>query len=113
VTSVRCNMMASRAQPRFSAPLTAMIRARALGLWKLELEGGSYGCGHEHENCGTIFSVNTSGSETVLHSFGAPHDGARPHSGLVNVNSTLYGTTWGGGSKCGRFGCGTVFAFSP
>ncbi|MFY9739189.1 MAG: choice-of-anchor tandem repeat GloVer-containing protein [Candidatus Cybelea sp.] len=93
-------------------PVAGMLDTNGI-LYGTTLEGGSYGCGHENENCGTIFSVNTSGSETVLHSFGAPHDGAMPHSGLVNVNSTLYGTTRGGGSKCGRFGCGTVFAFSP
>lgn len=64
---------------------------------------------------GTIFSITTTGTETVLHSFGAPGDGVFPYGGLINVKGTLYGTTSNGGSvSCGvRYGdihgCGTVF----
>lgn len=70
--------------------------------------GGTY-------NRGTVFSITTTGKETVLHSFGASEDGVLPYGGLLNVNGTLYGTTSNGGSvKCGvRYGdvhgCGTVF----
>ena len=39
-------------------------------------------------------------SEAVLHSFsGGPGDGANPFAGLVDVNGTLYGTTYGGGAS--------------
>jgi uncharacterized repeat protein (TIGR03803 family) len=63
--------------------------------------------------CGTVFSVTTSGKETVLHSFkGADTDGQNPDAGVIYVNGKLYGATTGGG-HC-RFdpskGCGTVFA---
>ena len=54
-------------------------------------------------------------TETVIHSFGGGTDGADPEAGLINVNGTLYGTTYGGGGTgCDQnFGCGTVFALDP
>ncbi len=59
---------------------------------------------------GTIFSITPSGKETVLHSFGSKSgDGEYPYAGLVNVNGTIYGTTYYGGAK----GDGTVFSLSP
>jgi uncharacterized repeat protein (TIGR03803 family) len=74
--------------------------------------GGSVSCGVRYggiHGCGTVFSITTSGQETVLHSFGAPKDGKYPYGGLINVNNTLYGTTTAGGSK----DAGTVFSVSP
>jgi uncharacterized repeat protein (TIGR03803 family) len=64
-------------------------------------------------NQGTIYSmkvlVRGIGVETLLHSFaGYPNDGDRPFAGLVNVNGTLYGTTFGGGSAQ----LGTVYSIS-
>ena len=54
-----------------------------------------------------------SGTETVIHSFGAKGDGSVPSASLLNVNGTLYGTTTAGGSGigslCGSGGCGTVY----
>lgn len=69
--------------------------------------GGRYGYG-------TIFSITTSGTETVLYDFAGGTDGAEPLAGLLGVDGTLYGTTsQGGGTACGGNGCGTVFALSP
>jgi uncharacterized repeat protein (TIGR03803 family) len=49
---------------------------------------------------GTVFAITTSGTETVLHKFaGGPGDGSDPSAGLVNINGTLYGTTWQGGAN--------------
>ncbi len=74
-------------------------------------EEGGANCGAT--GCGTIFSITTSGKETVLHSFGAGTDGVDPLAGLVNVKGTLYGTTWAGGANCtSNGGCGTVFSLS-
>jgi len=56
---------------------------------------------------GTVYSITLSGSETVLHSFGAD-DGGDPEAGLVNVNGTLYGTT----AQNGATGAGTVFSIT-
>lgn len=63
--------------------------------------GGSY-------RYGTVFSITTTGKETVLHNFGSPYDGLNPTSRLLNVNGTLYGTTVAGGTNGG----GTVFSMS-
>lgn len=70
------------------------------------------------KNRGTIFSLTSSGTETLLHSFGGPGDGVFPYGGLIDVKSTLYGVTANGGSiSCGvRYGdvhgCGTVFSIA-
>jgi uncharacterized repeat protein (TIGR03803 family) len=62
-------------------------------------------------NGGTVYSVSTTGSEKVLHSFGLGTDGRVPYAGLIDVNGTLYGTTSSGGSECKNYsGCGTVFS---
>ncbi|HTT83626.1 MAG TPA: choice-of-anchor tandem repeat GloVer-containing protein [Rhizomicrobium sp.] len=64
--------------------------------------GGTHGWG-------TVFSVDAdTGAETVLHSFAAGADGAYPQAGLIDVDSTLYGTTeWGGVHHRG-----TIFALT-
>lgn len=69
--------------------------------------------------CGTLFAIEPdTGAETVVYSFCTqPNclDGAYPDAALINVNGTLYGTTYFGGSgtDCGSTGCGTVFALNP
>jgi uncharacterized repeat protein (TIGR03803 family) len=68
--------------------------------------GGKYCRGSD--GCGTVFSITTSGKETVLHSFGGTGDSGYPKAGLLNVNGTLYGTTAGGGAN----GSGTVFSIT-
>ena len=66
--------------------------------------------------CGTVFRISPgSGSESVLHAFGAARDGSLPVAGLIAVDGTLYGTTQYGGMRtpfCAT-GCGTVFALDP
>jgi len=63
----------------------------------------------------TVFKMDKSGKETVLHSFGMPGtpDGYAPYSGLVrDDNGNLYGTTVSGGNRSctiGLVGCGIVF----
>jgi uncharacterized repeat protein (TIGR03803 family) len=54
---------------------------------------------------GTVFSISTTGTEKVLHSFGSGTDGDYPLASLVDVKGTPYGTTWAGGI----YGGGTVF----
>lgn len=58
---------------------------------------------------GIVFSMTPSGTEKVLHSFGASGDGAYPEASLLNVNGTLYGTTMEGGPDS----YGTVFSITP
>lgn len=61
---------------------------------------------------GTVFSITTSGAEQVLHSFGNGTDGISPTAGLIDVNGTLYGTTFVGGRAIGGFYYGTVFSLT-
>jgi uncharacterized repeat protein (TIGR03803 family) len=59
---------------------------------------------------GTVFSLTGSGTETVLHTFVVDTgDGERPEANLLNVNGTLYGTTYGGGTEGHG---GTVFSIT-
>jgi uncharacterized repeat protein (TIGR03803 family) len=73
------------------------------------LYGTTYGGGAS--GLGTVFSLNRkTGAQRVLHSFGSgSSDGQSPYAGLIDVNGTLYGTTYGGGA----YGDGTVFSITP
>jgi uncharacterized repeat protein (TIGR03803 family) len=72
-------------------------------LYGMTTHGGSNGVG-------TIFTINTSGAGYhIIHHFtGMASDGASPYGSLIISNSTLYGTTSGGGLN----GHGTVFSVS-
>jgi uncharacterized repeat protein (TIGR03803 family) len=66
--------------------------------------------------CGTVFKLDPSGNETVLHNFTAfPRDGEAPQAALImDQAGNLYGTTSVGGGGCPPQGCtngndGTVF----
>ncbi len=60
------------------------------------------------KGCGTVFDVNRSGQEHVLHAFAGSPDGIRPKAGLLGLHGYLYGTTYGGGAN----NMGTVFEIS-
>ncbi len=94
-----------------TAPVAGLTAVKML-FYGTTYSGGAAGYG-------TIFSVSKGGREHVLHSFGADYtnDGIYPEAGLINVQQTLYGTTYEGGisePSCPRSGdvCdyGTVFA---
>jgi uncharacterized repeat protein (TIGR03803 family) len=78
-----------------------------------ELNGALYGTtqyGGTSPGGGTVFKISASGRESVLHRFGKTRgDGANPVASLIDVNGTLYGTTYSGG----RHKKGTVFALTP
>jgi uncharacterized repeat protein (TIGR03803 family) len=64
---------------------------------------------------GIVFKLDTTGKETVLHSFTGGADGAFPYAGLImDSHGNLYGTTQGGGATCyTSFTCGVVFEIIP
>jgi uncharacterized repeat protein (TIGR03803 family) len=75
-------------------------------LYGTTLYGGSASCKSKGGyQCGTVYSVNMSGAEHVLHSFAGGSDGANPVAHLLDVTGTLYGTT--------VRKPGTVFALIP
>jgi uncharacterized repeat protein (TIGR03803 family) len=62
---------------------------------------------------GTIFSITTTGTFSLLHTFSGT-DGANPGSPLIqNTNGVFYGTTTGGGTvnTCNG-GCGVIYSLN-
>jgi uncharacterized repeat protein (TIGR03803 family) len=81
----------------------------------LEVTGLLYGTtnsGGRKCSCGTVYSISTTGKLKVLYRFAGGADGAYPQAGLIDVNGTLYGTTFeGGGTFCyAGGGCGTIYS---
>jgi uncharacterized repeat protein (TIGR03803 family) len=58
-------------------------------------EGGSR---YASQGFGTVFELDLSGTERVLHRFKGGEDGANPEASLLALDGTLYGTTAGGGA---------------
>lgn len=86
-----------------AGPRGALLESDGL-LYGTTRYGGGSGCAGM--GCGTVFRLNPSGDERVLHAFGSGDDGQQPYVGLVNFKGTLYGTTLFGGGTCD---CGTVY----
>ncbi|MGA2696824.1 MAG: choice-of-anchor tandem repeat GloVer-containing protein, partial [Terriglobales bacterium] len=97
-------------------PFSGLVRDAAGNLYGATLVGGTNGLG-------TVFEINTSGTETVIHNFPSnSQDGAEPWAGLVlDGKGNLYGTTYQGGAdnygtvfKISRAGTETVlYSFGP
>ncbi|MGA7201317.1 MAG: choice-of-anchor tandem repeat GloVer-containing protein [Candidatus Cybelea sp.] len=84
-----------------AGPVASLIDVKGT-LYGTTEYGGAYGDG-------TVFSISTSGSEHLLHSFGSGTDGKLPATALIEMDGTLYGTTTGGGT----YQHGTVFGLTP
>jgi uncharacterized repeat protein (TIGR03803 family) len=69
------------------------------------------------KGCGTVFAISTTGKEKVIYRFRGRPDGSDPASELTAARGQLYGTTYSGGTACGKLGgkggCGTVFSITP
>jgi uncharacterized repeat protein (TIGR03803 family) len=81
---------------------------KAGNLYGITWEGGdTVAC--PPSGCGTIYKIDTTGKETVLHKFSL-RDGFLPYGGLVlDSKGNLFGTTAAGGANCLPGGCGTVY----
>ena len=96
--------------PDGSHPQTGLVQDPAGNLYGTTRNGGA-------NNSGTIFKLDSSGNETVLHSFTGGADGSYPNDLLLDSAGNLYGTANSGGlQNCiflrnvsGKTGCGTVF----
>ncbi len=80
----------------------------------LDSQGNIYGTTSSggKNNSGTVFKISPSGTETVLHSFGATDsgDGQNPSGTLViDSSGNLYGTTQNGGTSSGGYQLGVAF----
>jgi L-aminopeptidase/D-esterase-like protein len=62
---------------------------------------------------GLLVGVTTAGGSSSANA-GTVFDVSTGQSTLLNLNGTLYGTTYlGGGDGCDGSGCGTAFALTP
>jgi uncharacterized repeat protein (TIGR03803 family) len=87
------------------APQAGLVMDAGGNLYGSALFGGHLGC-NPTLGCGTVFEVDTTGTETVLHAFKGGKDGAMPVGGLVlDAENNLYGTSQNNGAA----GYGTVF----
>ena len=92
-----------------AAPYAGLVRDPAGNLYSTTAYGGA-------SNVGTVFKLDTTGTETVLHSFSGMPDGAQPEAGLVlDKAGNLYGTTAAGGINCTdlNYQCGVIFKVDP
>jgi uncharacterized repeat protein (TIGR03803 family) len=100
-----------------ASPKASLMQDSSGNLYGTTANGGS------SSSAGTVFKLDTTGKETVLHSFSDVPDGADPlGSLLLDPSGTIYGTTSGGGTlNCNpnphpgskpTVGCGTVFSLS-
>jgi|SRR5580692_655693 uncharacterized repeat protein (TIGR03803 family) len=85
-------------------PDAGLVRDAARNLYGTATSNGAFGWG-------VAFKVDSSGTETVLHSFGdGTKDGRTPYADLIRDQAgNLYGTTYEGGGIGCTDGCGTVF----
>jgi len=95
-----------------AVPMGSLVLDAAGNLYGTTADGGGT-CGSF--DCGIVFKISASGTESVLHVFAGGNDGYGPEGGLVaDASGNLYGTTnLGGGTACGGIGCGTVFKLAP
>jgi uncharacterized repeat protein (TIGR03803 family) len=88
----------------------ALIRDANGNLYGMTSLGGDTGC-DEGLGCGTVFKLDASNRETILHRFTATGaEGYDPVGGLVrDAAGNLFGTTSAGADPACFSGCGTVF----
>ena len=82
-----------------SEPFAGLVRDQAGNLYGTTFVGGAF-------SLGTVFKIDASGNESILHSFVGGGDGTYPSSTLVlDPAGNLYGTTDAGGT----YNLGTLF----
>ena len=100
-------LYAFKGSPDGASPYAGSLTLDAAGnLYGTTINGGGSGDGKCNAGCGTVFRLDKTGKETVLHSFGPAPDGELPISGVIRgVDGNLYGTAY----WAGAYNCGAVF----
>ena len=90
---------------------SGLVRDSAGNLYGTTLGGGGQYCKYRRSTCGTVFKIDVSGNETILHAFAGGADGTTPTWLTLDQVGNLYGTTveGGAGKYCSNFGCGTIY----
>ena len=92
------------------SPASRMILDAAGNLYGTTGGGGNLNCNRPY-GCGVVFKLDTSGKESVLHTF-AGHPAADPSGGLIfDGLGNLYGTAYSGDG--GAHNGGAVFKLTP
>jgi uncharacterized repeat protein (TIGR03803 family) len=119
--------------PDGATPVAGVVLDAAGNLYGTTLSGGLLDCfesagtnppSNKQIYCGVVFKVDTTGAETVVHSFTGIPDGALPQASLVvDAAGDFYGTTSEGGSNsffgceilnpAQPTGCGSIFKLDP
>jgi uncharacterized repeat protein (TIGR03803 family) len=63
-------------------PVSPLARDPEGNFYGATFGGGMFSC-YQGEPCGVVFKLDTTGTETVLHTFTGGADGAIPYAGLV------------------------------
>jgi uncharacterized repeat protein (TIGR03803 family) len=90
-------------------PMSTLLSDKKGNLYGTANGGGAFGNG-------TVFKLAPDGKFTTLYAFAGGADGAGPQAGLIqDADGNFYGTTrsGGGATRCGTYGCGTVFRLTP
>ena len=90
-------------------PYAGLLQDKACNLYGTTAHGNVLTC-DAPLGCGTVFKLDATGTETVLHRFTGGVDGEIPYAGLVQDKAgNLYGTTFYGGAS----NAGVVFKVDP
>jgi uncharacterized repeat protein (TIGR03803 family) len=96
-------------------PYAGLIQASDGSFYGTTYYGGSTDTGKPSTGSGTVFRITTTGTLTIVHSFGdgsVVDDGANPLSPVIQGrDGSIYGTTNLGGSP--TLNAGTVFKITP
>jgi uncharacterized repeat protein (TIGR03803 family) len=97
-----------------ATPVGGVLRNTSGTLFGTTAQGGSRESSCK-TGCGTVYSLTSTGTLTILHAFKSGDDGQGPSIGLLmDSKGNLYGTTaaGGGANPCGDTGapgCGTIY----
>ena len=109
-TGVKTTLYSFTASIESGGPRGNLVRDAAGNLY------GTVQLGSAGQGAGTVFKIDPTGTETILHAFTGGTDGGNPQAGVIrDAAGNLYGTTYAGGTQgCSQSaGCGVVFKIDP
>jgi len=97
-------------------PWSGVVRDNDGNLYGATVEGGTGpNCTSANNGCGTVYKIDKTGKETILHSFtGSGADYPPIYAALaLDGKGNIYGTAPEGGSQNCDSGCGAIFMLDP